>query len=275
MQHHSSSFGRAAVRDLLTLGLALSLLAPGLALAQAAPGDGNAERRFPDTGYRIGDDSMWSFFSQHGGSAVFGAPISREFTLYGVQVQLFQQVALQVQPDGSVQVMQLTAPGLLPFTHLNGLTVPAADPALAMVTPGPEESNYTRRTLEFLQATVPESWNGRPVQFFSTLTGQGVDVWGMPTSAPAADPRNPNFMYQRFSNGILLYDAASGTTTALPLGDWFKALLTDQNLPPDLAAQAAASPLLGLYDPARPHNLARPGAVADTNLTDEFIPDAD
>jgi hypothetical protein len=275
MQHRSSSFGRAAVRELLVLGLALILLTPELALAQVAPGAGTALRSFPDTGYQIGDDTIWAFFSQHGGNAVFGEPISREFTLYGSPVQLFQQAALQVQPDGSVQVMQLAAPGLLPYAHLHGLTVPAADPALAMVTPGPEQSNYASRMLEFLRATVPESWNGHPVHFFSALIGQGVDVWGVPTSAPTPDPRNRNFVYQRFVNGIVLYEAASGTTTFLPLGEYLKELLTGQNLPPDLAAEAATSPLLAQYDPAHPLSLARSGAVADTDLTDAFTPDAD
>jgi hypothetical protein len=113
------------------------------------------------------------------------------------------------------------------------------------------------------------------VEFFSALTGEGLAVWGTPTSAPAPDPRNPNFVYQRFSNGILLYDGASGTTTALPLGEYVKDLLTGQNLPPDLAAEAAFSPLMAQYDPARPLSLARPGALPDSDLTDAFTPDAD
>jgi hypothetical protein len=97
----------------------------------------------------------------------------------------------------------------------------------------------------------------------------------MPTSAPTPDPRNRNFVYQRFVNGIVLCEAASGTTTFLPLGEYLKEMLTGQNLPPDLAAEAATSPLLAQYDSAHPLGLARPGAVADTDLTDAFTPDAD
>ena len=82
------------------------------------------------------------------------------------------------------------------------MTVPAVDPALALVTPGPEQTNYAGRVTEFLRATVPERWNGHSVNFISTLTGGGLDVWGMPTSAAVADPRNPGFVYQRFKNGI-------------------------------------------------------------------------
>ena len=67
----------------------------------------------------------------------------------------------------------------------------------------------------------------------------------------------------------------SGTTTARPLGEYLKGLLTGQNLPSDLAAEAAFSPLMAQYDPARPLSLARPGALPDSDLTDAFTPDAD
>jgi len=62
--------------------------------------------------------------------------------------------------------------------------------------------------------------------------------------APAADPNNPHFVYQRFQNGILLYDSTAGTTQALPMGEYLKAILTGQNLPADLSSEAASSPLL-------------------------------
>jgi hypothetical protein len=237
--------------------LLVASLTPGIAFAQADP------RVSGDTGYTIADDAIWSFFSQHGGSATFGEPISREFTLMGSPVQLFQDAALQVQPDGSVQVMQLTDPGLLPYTHLNGLTVPAVDPAVAFVTPSPDQPNYAARLQVFLRSSVPDSWNGQAVQFWSTYTAAGgSEAWGLPTSAPNPDPNNPNFVYQRFQNGILHYDANLGTTQALPLGEYLKDILTGQNLPADLASAAASSPLL------------RAGGLTSTDLTDAFVPDA-
>jgi hypothetical protein len=55
------------------------------------------------------------------------------------------------------------------------------------------------------------------VQFLSTLNDTGVDVVGLPTSAPAADPHNPQFIYQRFQNDVLFYNGAEGTTSVLPL----------------------------------------------------------
>ena len=110
----------------------------------------------------------------------FGEPISREFTLANQPVQLFQNAALQVQPDGSVQAMQLTDPGLLMATQINGLTVPPADPALAFVTPTPDQANYTARVQAFLQGTVPDTFGGQPVSFLTTYnTEGGTTVWGL------------------------------------------------------------------------------------------------
>ncbi|MBV9582983.1 MAG: hypothetical protein JO057_30735 [Chloroflexi bacterium] len=100
---------------------------------------------------------------------------------------------------------------------LDGLTIPAADPSLAFVAPTPDQPNYDARVQAFVQATVPDTWNGQPVQFQTTLNDIGVDQLGLPTSEPTADPHNPQFVYQRFQNGLLFYNAAAGTTTELPL----------------------------------------------------------
>jgi hypothetical protein len=207
--------------------LVLAALLPGVSLAQEQD-----QRSFPDTGYTITDDAIWAYFTQSGGADTFGPPISRELTLLDSQAQVFQNAVLQVQPDGSVQALQLTGQGLLPYRHLDGLTVPAADPAVAYVTPSPDQPNYSARLAAFLSATVPAQ--------FQAVYAQ--DVWGLPTSAPKADPNNPSFVYQRFQNGILMADSASGAVGPLPLGEYFKAILTGQNLPADLAADAAISP---------------------------------
>jgi hypothetical protein len=41
-------------------------------------------------------------------------------------------------------------------------------------------------------------------------------------------------VYQRFQNGILFYDAASGTTQQLPLGEYLKALVVGGKLSGDV-----------------------------------------
>ena len=214
----------------LAIGLSVATLSPGLALAQDDP------RVFSDTGYTITDDAIWGFFSQYGGASTFGEPISREFTLKGKPVQLFQNAALQVEPDGSVRAVQLTDPGLVSATQLDGLTVPAADPAVAFVTPTPDQPNYSARLQVFVQNIVPDSRSGQPVQFLSTFTTDGgTAVLGLPTSSPKADPANPSFVYQRFQNGILFYDAAAGTTGPLPLGEHLKGLITSGKLSADVS----------------------------------------
>jgi hypothetical protein len=122
-----------------------------------------------------------------------------------------------------------------------------------MVAPSPDQPDFPDRELEFLRAIVPPS-------FLSAFAG--VDVWGLPISRPAADPNNPNFVYQRFQNGILMYDATTGTTAPLPLGLYLRQLLTQQNVPDDLAAEAAGS------------QLAHPQTLTGTNLSTAFVPDA-
>jgi hypothetical protein len=117
---------------------------------------------------------------------------------------------------GLVAVM--ATPGVVSAAGpLDGLTVPPADPALVFVEPTPDQPNYSARLDAFLQATVPDTWNGQPVAFLSTLNDTGVDTLGLPTSQPTADPNNPQFVYQRFQNGVLFYNGAEGTTSVLPL----------------------------------------------------------
>ena len=116
------SIKRLAAGSALSMGL--FFLPHSLAMAQGTGTTADASRTFADTGYTVSDDAIWSFFSQYGGVNTFGEPISREFMLFGNPVQVFQDAALQVQPNGSVQAMQLTDPGLVPTTQLSGVTVP-------------------------------------------------------------------------------------------------------------------------------------------------------
>jgi len=213
---------------LVVLGLVLVMLVPGVALAQ------EQDRSFPDTGYTITSDAIWTYFNDHGGQATFGLPISRSATLFGTEVQLFENAALQVEPDGFVQPLQVTGAGLLPYARFDGLTVPADDPAIAFVAPTSDQPNYPARLAAYLSATVG-----------AQFSGYAADVWGLPTSAPKADPNNPSFVYQRFQNGILMADLSSGSVGPLPLGRYLKDILTGQGVPSDLQAEAATSPLLG------------------------------
>ncbi|MCA1644783.1 MAG: hypothetical protein LC797_04675 [Chloroflexi bacterium] len=115
-----------------------------------------------------------------------------------------------------------------------------------------------------MRAHAPETVDAEPAKFFSTFQstvglgdafpqGSGdagllpllnLQLWGLPTSQPAYDPNNHDFIYLRFQRGVMHYDKGCHCTQGLLLTDYLKDLLTGDHLPIDLAAQAADSPLL-------------------------------
>jgi N-acetylmuramoyl-L-alanine amidase len=248
-------------------------------------------RLFPQTGYRVGDDAFWTYFRRRGGVRNFGYPVSNPFTLQGFRVQIFQRAILQQQPDGSVAIANVLDDGLLPYTAINGSAFPAADPELIRRQPQVGERDYHARALQFVKENAPDTWQDQKVNFFQTfvgavrsdeafpegggsdglLLGFNLEIWGLPTSKPTADPTNAGFVYQRFQRGIMHYDAACGCTQGLLLADYLKSILTLRNLPPDLAAQARRSPFYGQLDPALPRWLKRPADLPATDLTDAFV----
>jgi N-acetylmuramoyl-L-alanine amidase len=188
--------------------------------------------------------------------------------------------------------MNLLDDGLLPYTRVNGSTFPAPDPAVISQAPRPDAPNYHEQTLQFVRAMAPDTFDGQPVNFgrtfFSAVRPEdafpkgtppggdallpyfNLEVWGLPTSRPAHDPNNPDFIYQRFQRGVMHYDKGCGCTQGLLLADYVKALLTGRNLPPDLADQAQSSNLMGQFSPGQPKALARPNALPGSDLTNGF-----
>jgi hypothetical protein len=253
----------------------------------------NDPRVFAQTGFRIDQDAFWDYFQKRGGVNTFGYPVSETFTLLGTRVQMFQRLVMQLHPDGSVGTLNLLDAGLLPFTHINGSTFPASDPALAGQTPSPSDPNYLSMVIRFVQANAPDSFDGHQVNFSQTffttvplagafpdgppdnatplMAGFDLEMWGLPTSRPTYDPTNKNFIYQRFQRGIMHYDAGCNCTHGLLLADYLKALLLNQNLPLDLAADARGSTLLAQWAPGKSNALARPGELSGTDLTNAFV----
>jgi hypothetical protein len=247
-------------------------------------------RFFSQTGYRVDNDAFWTFFQARGGVRTFGYPVSRTFKLDGFPVQIFQRIVVQLQPDGSVATLNLLDPGLMPYTRINGSTFPAPDPAVVSQTPPVSDPDYATKIIQFTQANAPDTFEGSNVNFFQTFSttvsyddafpnGDGpeglvplfnLQIWGAPTSKPAADPANSNFIYQRFQRGIMHYDKTCGCTQGLLLADYLKSLLTGQNLPPDLEAQARTSKYYRQYAPGMPLSVARPNELAASDLTDAF-----
>ena len=275
----------------MRLLLPLVLLAAAVIGPAPSAGAQDADTRFfSQTSYRIDNDAFWTFFQRRGGVRTFGYPVSRQFKLQGFPVQIFQRVVMQLQPDGSVGTLNLLDPGLMPYTTINGSTFPAPDPTIVGGTPPVSDPAYADKIIQFTDANAPDTFEGAPVNFGQTFhttvtfedafpDGNGpqslvpllnLQIWGAPTSKPTYDPTNRNFIYQRFQRGIMHYDKGCGCTQGLLLADYLKALMTGQNLPPDLAGQAKGSPFLNQYAPNQPLGMARPNDLPGSDLTSAF-----
>ena len=248
---------------------------------------------FPETGFAVEDPRFASYFTQRGRVSTFGFPISRTFQVLGLPTQFFQRVVLQVGPDGAVRPLNLLDPGMLAYTRINGSTFPAPDERLAASSPSPRQADYATAIVDFVRRTAPETFDGQPVRFFSTFMDTvsyaeafpnggdaallpliNLEIWGAPTSAPARDPNNGGFVYQRFQRGIMHYDATCRCTQGLLLADYFKGLLTGANLPADLEQQARGSVFLRQYADDAPGGLRRPGLLPASDLSGAFATQA-
>lgn len=291
---------RTGVQIVLVLLTALSTLMPAaLARAEQAPAPQSAllaapalPRYFPETGYRIGLDQFFEYFHRRGGLRTFGYPVSRPFTLDGFTVQFFQRGIMQMRPDGSVTTLNVLDPGLMPYQRINTSTFPGVDRLVVAEAPSPDDPEYGRKILEFVRRYAPDEWEGHKVNFYQTFlntvrfedafpNGDGdpalmplinLEIWGAPTSRPAYDPRNHNFIYLRFQRGIMHYDATTGTTQGLLLADYLKAIITGKNLPPDLEEQARSSRYYKQYNRFKPNWVEDPQRLPATNLHSAFEP---
>src|SRR5712692_217426 len=111
---------------------------------------------FPATGYRIGSPAVLDYFERHGGVRTFGYPVSSEFPLLGRRVQIFQRQMLEIAPDGVVTPANILDPDVLPITHIDGLSLPAADPNLLGAAPAPTTPDYPAQALAFINVFVPD-----------------------------------------------------------------------------------------------------------------------
>ncbi len=265
-------------------------------LMKASASPAHPERYFQETGFAVDNDAFWDYFTHRGGIRTLGYPISRTFQFQGYPTQFFQRLVLQEVPGQGVQRLNLLDPGLLPYTRINGSQFPPVTEEVKQATPRADDPNYDTRIVDFVRQYAPNTLDGRRVGFFDafmgTVTSQdafpseggheellpllNLEIWGTPTSRPMQDPNNAQFVYLRFQRGILHYQGqdAQGNpiTEGILLGDWFKSLITGQNLPSDLEAQARAgnSPYLRQYDPNSPYWIARPSQLPDTNLSFAF-----
>jgi hypothetical protein len=251
-------------------------------------------RYFQETGFRIDNDKIWDYFSKRGGKATFGLPTSRTFQFMGAQTQFFQRHVLQVT-SGGVQTLNLLSEGLLPYTTISGSTFPSEDPSVVASSPKPGSATYAADISAFLDTYAPDTFEGDPVNFKQTFSetvtladafpdGGGNDgllmllnleIWGLPTAKPARDPANSSFVYARFQRGVMQYDAGCKCTQGLLLADALKEIITGENLPDDLAAQAADSPLFGQYDMEIHNGPLHAGLPGGIDFANAFKPSLD
>jgi hypothetical protein len=104
------------------------------------------------------------------------------------------------------------------------------------------------------------------------VTLLNLEIWGLPTSNPAADPGNGGFVYQRFQRGIMHFRAEVPVTEGILVGEYLKAVITGRGLPPDLAEDMQSSRFRAQYSPGSPGWLARPGELPNTDMNGAFEP---
>ncbi|MGH2460142.1 MAG: hypothetical protein ACRDIY_14905 [Chloroflexota bacterium] len=246
-------------------------------------------RYFPQTGFRINNDTVWDYFNRRGGVNTFGYPVSRTFLFQGFAVQFFQRRIVQLDPSGHARLLNVLDPGLMPYTSFNGATFPSIDSGLvASAPPAPDAG----ATLSFVQSHAPDSFQGRPVNFSQTfrntvsaavafpsggdpslLPGLDLELWGIPTSGVLVDPNNHNFISLRFQRGIMMYDASCNCTQGVLLADYLKSIITGDNLPADLNQEAQNSPFYKQYDPSQPRWVHNASLLPNTDLTNAFTPE--
>ena len=151
------------------------------------------------------------FFNQYGGLSTFGYPVSRMMPFLGCPVQMFQRQIIQVCPGSGAALINMLDPEIFPYTQVNGSTFPAADNTMKANTPPVSSPTYSTDISSFVQANVPDTFSGQPVNFQQTFnTLGGLTIWGAPISNPQPDPSNGNFIYQRFQRGVMHYTAGVG-----------------------------------------------------------------
>ena len=272
----------AILMAFLVIGLTSAVIPPERPTAAQA-------NCFSETGFCITNTAFNEYFNNRGQVRIFGYPVSRSFVLEGFEVQIFQRVVLQLQ-NGQVQRLNLLDPNVMPMTRANGSVFPGPDPALASAAPQVGAPNYAQQVVEFVRSVAPDTLNGQPVGFFNLfnttvpappganadiVTLLNLEIWGVPTSRPTPDPNNGGFIYQRFQRGIMHFRAEVPVTEGILVGEYFKFVLTGQNLPPDLAQDMQGSRYLGQYNPQLQYAVNRPAELPSTDMTGAFVPGTD
>jgi hypothetical protein len=251
-------------------------------------------RYFSETGFSVGDDNIWVYYHRRGGYRTFGPPISRQFTLNTMQMQLFEKALLQVDAEGRVSPVNLLEAPFIPYDTLGDLQLPPAEPGVIAAAPDPALPNFPEATQDFIWVVAAESYDGNPTRFYSTflttvlfreaffdgngdpnlIPGFALEIWGLPTSGASyhiigyepGPPEGPelvpifdrNIVLQRFQKGVMRFDAPDRRTAGVPLGVYLRAVIRGEALPDLATAAAGSTPLWAQYNPEAPAFIDRP-----------------
>jgi hypothetical protein len=255
-----------------------------------AEGVGQAAKFFPETGFSV-DDKLASYYYARGGPRTFGPPISNRFKINSWDVQIFTNFVMKSRGDGTGEPLELLAADAIPSLRVDGRAMPAADQSLLNSAPWPGMPDYAVVMADFLRKNVPDKWEGMNVGFYQAflntvtegeafpngpanpalLPGFAVEVWGLPVSPPARDLLEPSRVFLRFQRGVMEFDSKTGKVTTVPLGQYFKSILTGQGVPADLLATVQQSKLYRQYDPNAPGYVARPADMPSSSMVNAFV----
>src|SRR5579862_49340 len=146
---------------------------PGVgATATPNPSTPHDSRYYSQTGFRIDNDTFWTYFLARGGVPTFGYPTSRTFTFLGFTSQFFQRRVMQLDQSGNPRLLNLFDQGLFPYTNINGSTFPGPDPSVQGAAPVSSSATYSTDIISFIQNNAPNSFNGRSTNFYNTFASQ-------------------------------------------------------------------------------------------------------
>ncbi len=177
----------------------------------------------------------------------------------------------------------------MPYSPIDGYTIPAADPDWVASMPAPTAADFAGQAREYIQSWLLDSAKGLPVGFRTRYLETippwsfrndpdarfraALELWGFPTGDVTLDPNRSGVAYQRFERAVFMYDEAVGSTRLLPLGRYLQNVLIGSYAMPDLADQAATSPLWQQYRPRAVNWMNRPADLPGTDLSAAFLPD--
>jgi hypothetical protein len=287
-------------------------LPPAQRVVQPAPppvDPTTGSRYFTETGFSVVNDDIWVYYHRRGGYRTFGPPISRQFMLSGIQMQLFAKALLQVDAEGRVSAANLLESPFLPYDALGDLQLPPAEPGVIAAAPDPALPNFAEATQDFVWVVAAEGYDGNPTRFYSTflttvlfreaffdgngdpnlIPGFALEIWGLPTSGASyhiigyepGPPEGPelvpifdrNIVMQRFQKGVMRYEAPDRRTAGVPLGIYVRALILGEALPDLATAADGSTPLWAQYNPEASAFIDRPEELPDSDFSFLFEPE--